>query len=84
MIHHICSVLDQAAQVFGRPMFVARIEVARRAFVDEVNRAAPDNQLHAHPEDFALYAVGQFDDEAGRLFPLDAPVLVARAKEVLT
>lgn len=83
MIQHICTVFDSAAQVFGRPMFVPRIEVARRAFVDEVNRKAADNQLNAHPEDFGLYAVGTFDDQTGHLSPLDLPTLIVRAKECL-
>lgn len=83
MIQNVCAVFDQAAQVFGRPIFVPRLEVARRSFVDEVNRAAADNQLHNHPEDFALYAIGTFDDSNALLVSLDKPSLICRAKEVL-
>lgn len=84
MILHVVAVLDSAAQVFQRPFFVPRIEVARRAFSDEVNRRDAANQLNAHPEDFSLYSLGTFNDETGALSSLDSPVLVVRAKELVS
>jgi len=84
VILHVVAVFDSAAQVFQRPFFVPRIEVARRAFADEVNRADAANQLHQHPEDFSLYVLGTFNDEVGTLSSLDVPTMVVRAKELLS
>lgn len=69
MLRVVCAVRDSAAGVFGQPFFVAAIGQATRSFSDEVNRAAADNVVYAHPDDFVLYELGIFDDESG-LFSL--------------
>lgn len=79
---HVMSVKDNAAQTFGRPFFMPSTGVALRSFTDEVNRAAEDNQLYKHPEDFDLYQLGTFDDETGVFDLLAFPKVFARAKEV--
>nr|DAI03088.1 MAG TPA: DNA binding protein [Microviridae sp.] len=79
---HVMSVKDNAAQTFGRPFFMPSTGVALRSFTDEVNRAAEDNQLYKHPEDFDLYQLGTFDDETGVFELLTFPKVFARAKEV--
>lgn len=81
MKHFVMSVRDRAADTFGRPFFVAKIGQATRSFSDEVNRAAADNPLFAHPEDFDLYEVGTFDDDTGDLEAC-APRMVAVGKDM--
>ncbi|AXH74631.1 MAG: nonstructural protein [Microviridae sp.] len=74
----VVSVLDVAAQAYGRPAFCAALGAATRSFVDEVNRAPTpgnDNVLFSHPEDFQLFHIGEFDDFNGQLVPI-APVLL--------
>lgn len=67
MKHIIVSILDKAVESFGRP-FVARTDNdAMRTVAMEVNRAAPDNMLNTHPQDYALYRVGEWDDETGNV-----------------
>lgn len=63
----VCSVFDTVSGVFGQPMFVPTVGVAARAFTDEVNRQAQDNQFYKHPNDFQLFEIGSFDDNAGVL-----------------
>lgn len=75
----VVSVKDLAAQAFGRPVFVGAVGVAVRSFSDEVTRDAPDNQMYAHPADFELYQVGEFDDATGTLSPVNPPRLLSRA-----
>ena len=75
----VVSVKDLAAQAFGRPVFVGAVGVAVRSFSDEVTRDVPDNQMHAHPADFELYQVGEFDDATGALSPVNPPRLLSRA-----
>lgn len=77
----VVSVFDQAANVFARPFCVPSLGLALRSFSDEAVRQAPDNPMWAHPQDFALFHLGEFDDEQGRFQLLDAPVRIATASQ---
>ena len=83
MLQFVVSVKDRAADVFNRPFFVPHRNVAIRDFTDEVNRAAADNQLNKHPDDFDLYLLGQFDDSKG-IFVSEEPVVLVRGKDVIS
>lgn len=61
----VVAVFDSAMQAFGRPFIVPSRGAAERSFQDEVRRDAPDNTMHAHPEDFELFELGLFDEESG-------------------
>lgn len=80
----IVSVRDRAADTFGRPFFATARGQAIRAFTDEINRRADDNQLYNHPEDFDLYEVGTFDDDFGIVQGLDQSVMICVGKDVST
>lgn len=82
MVRIICSVRDSAAELFGQPIYVPSRGVALRSFADEVNRAAVDNALNQHPEDFILYELGSFDESSG-LFVCHEPEQLARGQDVL-
>lgn len=79
----ICSVRDSAAQIFGRPVFVAALGQAVRGFADQVNDPQKDSDLARHPSDFELYELGTFDDVSGE-FALVKPRAVSRGKDVAT
>jgi hypothetical protein len=83
MLQFVVSVKDRAADVFNRPFFVPHRNVAVRDFTDEVNRNASDNQLNKHPDDFDLYLLGTFDDNAGTFDMEEQPVVLVRAKDVI-
>lgn len=74
-------VRDRSADVFGRPTFTTSVGVAIRSFSDEVNRAAEDNVMYRHPEDFDLYELGVYDDETGT-FDVHQPRQIAIGKDV--
>jgi hypothetical protein len=78
----ICSVRDSAADAFGRPYFVTSQGVALRAFTDEVNRENDDNPLHKHRKDFALYELGEYDDNTAQIVCHDQPKLLIHADQV--
>jgi len=78
----LCSVKDRAADAYGRPMFVPSSGVAIRSFSDEINRAADDNQLYNHPDDFDLYEFGTFDDNSGIFEIYEQPKLLSLGKQV--
>lgn len=82
MIQVIVSVKDSAAQAFGRPVFVPAVPVAIRSFRDEVNREGSTDDLARHPDDFELYELGSFDDSTGIITLVDAPRMLARAKDL--
>lgn len=81
---YVCSVFDSAAQAYNRPIFVPSPALALRSFGDEVKRIAPDNAMNAHPDDFELYLLGEFDDSNGQFISPQAPTLLARAKDLIT
>jgi len=80
MRYKVCAIRDRAGDVYSQPMFFNSIGSAVRAFGDEVKRAADNNNLHKHPEDFDLYQVGEFDDNTGEFEPM-RPQMVAVGKD---
>lgn len=78
----IVAIKDRAAEAFMRPWFVPTVGMAVRSFIDEVNRAADDNNLYRHPDDFELYEIGVYDDSTGRIESYDDMHLLMMAKQV--
>lgn len=77
----VFAVVDRATGEYMAPMFFVAPGQAHRAFSDEVNRAASDNNLYQHPDDFDMYELGVFDTERG-VFDTHLPNLFVRAKNV--
>ena len=61
----IVAVKDLSIPAFMQPTTVRATGQAVRGFQDEVNRAAQDNNLYNHPEDFELWHLGNFDEDSG-------------------
>lgn len=59
------SVFDKKAVSFNTPFFVQTKGVAMRSFADLV--ADKRTTVAQHPEDFALYEVGFFAEQNGKL-----------------
>lgn len=81
MIRLVVAVRDGATGLFGQPFFVSARGQAIRAFSDEVNRKASDNDLNKHPEDFELFALAEYDDSAGRFGSIGDPESLIRGKD---
>lgn len=75
----VVAVRDRAMDAFGQPFFVPSVGLAVRSFGDEINN--PDGAMFKHPEDFDLYQIGEYEEETGRLVPLERPRQVAIGKE---
>lgn len=71
MIHSMFSVYDQKAEAFLPPFMMPKAQQAQRIFSDCVNSS--DHQFAAHPEDYTLFHIGNFDDESGVLHPKPTP-----------
>lgn len=59
------AIYDTKAEFFQRPFFAQTDGLAVRAVVDEGSRRG--SALAAHPSDYVLFAVGEYDDSNGTL-----------------
>lgn len=81
----IYVVKDLAVQAHGLPFFMRSKGEAIRSFQDEVNGRGQDNSaIAAHPEDYELYEIGEYDEENGTIDTNEKNELVARAKDLVT
>ena len=72
MKYVVCSIRDHAAEFYGQPFFAPSKGAAIRSFTDAVNDKSSGNQFAAHPADFDLFHIGDFDSDSGELFPCKA------------
>lgn len=75
------AIRDSKAQAFLQPFFSSTKGTAIRAFTDGVND--PQTSFHKYPDDFTLFHIAEFDDESGVVSPLQQPLAVINAFEVL-
>lgn len=68
MIMKVFAVFDTKIGTYGQPFFMSTVPSAKRAFQGACND--PSTMLHKHPADFALFLLGEFDDESGALSTL--------------
>lgn len=74
MIYRCYAVKDLKAAAFAPPFFLGRDEVAVRTFSDALKD--PTHPMAAHPEDYQLYYLGEFNDELGALTGAAQPVFL--------
>lgn len=75
------AVYDSQAKAFNRPYFVQAPGIAIRGFMDEVNRAAQDNILYQHPDDFTLQQLGFWDEERGLFENTESQPVLMRGRD---
>lgn len=61
----VLAIFDTKAQVFGQVITAPNVPTVTRELQDMLREG--NNTVAKHPEDFALYEVGSFDDETGQL-----------------
>ncbi len=67
MIHKIYCIRDAKAEAYLPPFFLPQHGMATRVFTDMCNDTT--HQFGAHPEDYTLWHIGQYDDSTGILTP---------------
>lgn len=77
----IYSVYDKKTQAFNRPYFVQNDQVAKRAISSSLENAS---ELSQHPDDFAIYNLGNFTDDSGKIEPNAQPQFVSEVRTLLT
>lgn len=76
---NVFTIRDNQVNAFSQPFFSPTNGSALRAFADHVNEAGtPANK---HPQDFALYHLGTYDDTTGRFENNEVPQLLGQATE---
>lgn len=71
MVLRFFSIYDRKALIFMPPFHALTDAAAVRAVHDAM--ADPQTSLHRHPDDFVLFAVGEFDDGSG-VYTSEIPV----------
>lgn len=77
MLMKVVSVRDAKVETFSQPFFYVTVGQAIRSFADEVARDGSD--FAKHPEDFALFLLGVYDDQKGSFTSLPQPEQIALA-----
>lgn len=75
---YVVAIRDAAMDEFMNPWTVPAVGMAVRGFGDEV--AKEGTPLFAHPEDYELFLIGEFDSQTGAL-SMQNPQSLARAKD---
>lgn len=79
MLLKVFSVYDSKSETYGRPFCAKTKGEAIRDFTDVANNK--DNNIGKYPTDFALFHLGDFDDNSGVVTPLSVPVSLGLAQE---
>lgn len=76
----MCSIFDSAVGNYSPPFCVRSLGLALRDFRSEASNK--QSRIAASPQDYTLFVIGEFDDERGACFTLDAPRRVVSGHEV--
>jgi hypothetical protein len=71
------SVYDKKALLFGQPNFMLNDQLALRSFSDGVRDTT--NAIGKHPDDYALYELGSYNEVNGSIETVTPPLLIAEA-----
>lgn len=71
------TIRDSKAEYFYPPAYNKTHGEAERTFRDLAQNQ--ETQIGKHPEDFDLYFTGEFDDQTGKVTPLDSPQHIVKA-----
>ena len=80
MLLEIYSIRDSKSEVFTQPFFQLTAGEAERNFQTLVND--PKSTQYSYPEDFALFKLAKYDDQTGKITPLDQPQHICNAVQL--
>ena len=78
---HMYSVVDAKTGVYAAPFVLLTDGQAMRSFIDSAKDEK--SMFFAHPEDFSLVRLGDFDDSLGLLVPLPVPLVLMTASQAV-
>lgn len=77
MTHKLFLIRDSKSETFNPPFAARTHGEAERYFRTLVNNK--ETSIAKFPEDYDLYFIGDFDDQSGKLAPLDTPNHIVKA-----
>lgn len=77
----VFCIFDSAAQAYLPPFNLPTTEMAVRTFGDTVND--PTHPFSKHPQDYALFEIGTFDDSKGIITPRSTKVPLGTGTDYL-
>ena len=75
------TVYDSKAEAYFPPWIAPTIKAALRAFSDQVNKSG--TPVNSHPEDYALFCIGEFDDNSGIVKSISPHMPLGKAIELV-
>lgn len=81
MLLKIYSIRDSKSEVFNVPFIKSTHGEAERDFRSLVNDQ--QSTVNKYPEDFDLYYMGEYDNNTGKLTPIDSPQHILKAIQVV-
>lgn len=72
MILKVFTIFDAKGLAYSRPFFEGATGSAVRSFIDEVNSTNANSALAAHPEDYTLFEIAEFDQVSAKLMVYEA------------
>jgi len=78
----VCSIRDIKAETYAQPWFVVSEAVAVRSFTDLVNNQERGGTMFTHPEDYQLFAIGEYNDNTGEIVAINPPKHLVSANSV--
>lgn len=76
----IYSIRDSKSEIFNLPFYKHTHGEAERDFSQISND--PKSSIYQYPEDYDLYFVGEYDDNSGKITPLDSPQHIVKAVQL--
>lgn len=73
----VCVVLDTVGGIFGNPFFTTNKHTGIRDFQHAARD--PNSAIFKSPDDYSLFYLGEFDDNACTFDLLPSPERIARA-----
>ena len=73
-------IYDSKMEHYTDPTYFRNDDVALRSLVDLLSEG--DSQYARHPEDFALFRIGNYNPDTAQVDPLGTHVCVARRHEI--
>ncbi|AAG45347.1 nonstructural protein [Bdellovibrio phage phiMH2K] len=77
----VFSIRDSKTGVYGTPFYQHTHGQAERSFQQLAKD--PQSTVANHPEDFDLFHLGEYDDQTGKLTPLDTPEHCVKAIDLI-
>lgn len=81
MVYNVYAIRDVKSQRFMQPNLDMNDQTAMRGFSMAVNQ--PSGVIGFAPKDFDLYKIGEYDDQTGRMEPLEVVELVVNGSALL-